>query len=167
DSDTFWLSETPDKPSKSWDAALPRICTWGKFISADSGNEVYVFNTHFDHVGREARKHALNMITQKIEELASFNSAILLGDFNLEPDTEPINTLVDTPMDDTFDKAKARFGSFGTFNGFDYAKIPNRRIDYVFVSPDFAVLSYSTASHIIDGRYLSDHFPVIVTLQSK
>lgn len=27
----FWLSETPDVPSKGWDAVLPRICSWGAF----------------------------------------------------------------------------------------------------------------------------------------
>jgi len=27
----FWLSETPDKPGKGWDAASVRICTVGRF----------------------------------------------------------------------------------------------------------------------------------------
>src|SRR3546814_15427461 len=36
DHDTFWLSETPEVPSKGWDAALNSICTWGKLRDKES-----------------------------------------------------------------------------------------------------------------------------------
>ena len=46
----FWLSETPDVPSKGWDAVLPRICSWGHFKCKDTGFEFLFFNLHMDHI---------------------------------------------------------------------------------------------------------------------
>ena len=57
-SGTFWLSETPEKPSMGWDASYNRVVTWGKFKSKVSGKHFLVFNTHFDHRGDEARKNS-------------------------------------------------------------------------------------------------------------
>ena len=68
---TFWLSETTEKPSKSWDSSLNRIVTWGKFKSKVTGKQFLVFNTHFDHRGMEARKQSAILIRKKIEEMNS------------------------------------------------------------------------------------------------
>ena len=51
-SGTFWLSETPEKVSKGWDAALERIATWVVLKDKSSGKELIFMNTHFDHKGR-------------------------------------------------------------------------------------------------------------------
>lgn len=164
ESKTFWLSESPDKPSKSWDAALPRICTWGRFRNIETKDEVYIFNTHFDHVGKEARTNSAKLIVEQIHQIANSERVILFGDFNAEVNSAPIQAVVNSSLLDAFDEAQIRFGSVGTFNAFDYSKTPKRRIDYVFVSSDLEVESYGVASHLIDGRYLSDHFPVIVKI---
>ncbi|MEO9869188.1 endonuclease/exonuclease/phosphatase family protein [Ekhidna sp.] len=164
DSGTFWLSETPDNPSKSWDAALPRICTWGKFKSIESDTEVFVFNTHFDHVGKEARANSAQLIVDEIRKKSSFKNTILLGDFNVEEGAKPMINITESPLIDSHGEAEIKFGQTGTFNGFNYTKIPIRRIDYVFVTEDFKVEKYGVDSRIIDGRYLSDHFPVVVQL---
>lgn len=167
ESNTFWLSEDPEKPSKSWDAALPRICTWGRFKHKVSGKVVWVFNTHFDHVGKQARINSAKLIADRIGSIAAGKSSILLGDFNVQPDEPPIKTITDMDLIDSYTTAKVKFGSIGTFNGFNYADIPTRRIDYVFTTADLNIKSYSVASDIIDGRYLSDHFPVIVQMELK
>src|SRR5699024_4025520 len=65
---TMWSSRTPDKPSKDWDAALPRIITWGKFRHKDTGKELYVFNTHFDHKGSKARVESAKLILKTIKQ---------------------------------------------------------------------------------------------------
>lgn len=163
--ETFWLSETPGTPSKSWDAALPRICTYGVFTHKKSGRQIYVFNTHYDHIGKEARLNSSKLIVQKIREISGFENTILLGDFNAEKDTEVIRVLYKSPLQDAYLSAKIRFGQKGTFTGFDTNKIPERRIDYVFHSLDLKPLKYGVDSRIIDGRYLSDHFPVIVQFE--
>ena len=93
---TFWLSETPSKPSKGWDAAYPRICTYAKFRNLETEEEFWVFNTHFDHVGEQARKKSSRMILEKMESINEEGlPAILMGDFNLEPETEEVKFLSD------------------------------------------------------------------------
>lgn len=165
-SGTFWLSETPDTPSSSWDAAFPRICTYGRFRHRSSGIEVNVFNTHFDHVGKEARLNSAKLILDKIDAFSNFEQVILMGDLNAEPDAPPIAVLKEK-LTDAFDAAEASFGQIGTFNAFDLKEIPNRRIDYIFFGESFLVRKYETDSRVINGRYLSDHFPVIVELELK
>lgn len=166
-SGTFWLSETPEQPTKSWDAALPRICTWGRFKDRNTKEEVCVFNTHFDHVGKVARANSASLISAKIQEIAKDAPAVLLGDFNAEPDAQPIQNILAGSLVDAFSIASRRFGQIGTFNGFNQQKIPSRRIDYVFISDHFQVLKYGVDSRVIDGRYLSDHFPIVVQLIQK
>src|SRR5690606_30892427 len=82
---TFWLSPTPDIPSKGWDAALPRICTYGIFERRVDGSRFMVFNTHFDHVGTKAREESSKLILEKMKELNSGGlPTVLCGDLNLE-----------------------------------------------------------------------------------
>lgn len=52
ESGTFWLSETPEKVSIGWDAALERIATWAVLKDKTSRKEFIVMNTHFDHIGK-------------------------------------------------------------------------------------------------------------------
>ena len=167
ESQTFWLSETPDTPSKDWDAALPRICTWGKFEHQVTENVIYVFNTHYDHRGTESRLNASKLIIDQITKIAEGKQVVLVGDFNAEPDSQPIRTILNRNMNDAFSSSSISFGCTGTFNGFNYEEDPKRRIDYVFFTQDFTANKYAVASQLIEGRYLSDHFPVIVQLRSK
>ena len=67
---TFWLSATPEEPgSKSWDSSLPRIATWGAFISRQTDQQIYVYNTHFDHRGSAARLESAKLIRAHIAAL--------------------------------------------------------------------------------------------------
>lgn len=164
---TFWLSDNPGEPSTGWDAALNRTCTFGRFRTRESKRTFWVFNTHFDHKGSLARTKSAALILRKIEEINTGGEpVILMGDLNLEPGSEPV-ALLEASLDDTFllagDKA---YGPVGTFNGFDTSLQPERRIDYIFLSPgDFHLGRMATLSEIRGGRYPSDHFPVYVELQ--
>lgn len=166
---TFWLSETPDKPSKGWDAAFNRVVTWGKFQSKETGKRFYVFNTHFDHMGVEARKNSAVLIRNKIEEMTYQNNlpVILTGDFNLTPDTEPIS-LIKKYLSDSWDISKeAPYGPVGTFNGFTPGSEGDNRIDYIFVNGRIQILKYGVLSETKDQRSPSDHLPVFVKVQLK
>jgi len=169
DHGTFWLSETPEKPSSGWDAALNRIVTWGMFKSKETGKEFMVFNTHFDHVGVEARKNSATLIRKKVEEMVPADTPVILtGDFNLTPDQKPIETLKEY-LDDSRDVTKEPpYGPVGTYNGFDInADLSRRRIDYIFVKGDIEVLKYAALSDINDKRFPSDHLPVFAKVQLK
>ncbi len=163
---TFWLSETPTLPSRGWDAALNRICTYGLFREKASGRRFMLFNTHFDHIGTKARSESVALILRQTRDLNPDNLPVILtGDLNLEPDAPPIQQL-SLQMEDTRivagDKAH---GPDGTWNGFDRTLHVTSRIDYVFVSPGhFEVLRQLTLSETTGTGYPSDHFAVLATL---
>lgn len=166
-SGTFWLSETPEKPSKSWDAALPRIVTWGKFKSKVTGKHFLYFNTHFDHKGDEARKNSAFVIRDKIKEISGNQGlpVILTGDFNLYPESEPIG-LIKSFMKDSREITKTPpYGPEGTFNSFNWNAPLERRIDYIFTQGEIKVLKYAVLTDSKDQRWPSDHLPVFVKIQ--
>lgn len=169
DHGTFWLSETPEKPSTGWDAALNRIVTWGIFESKETGKKFMVFNTHFDHVGVEARKNSATLIRKKIEEMVPAGTPVILtGDFNLTPDQEPIKMLKKYLSDSREATKEPAYGPFGTYNGFNInADLSSRRIDYIFVKGDVEVLKYAALSEIKDQRFPSDHLPVFAKIKLK
>ena len=159
---TFWLSETPEKVSKGWDAAYPRICTYGLFTALNTSKKFWVFNTHLDHVGEQAQLMGIQTIQQKIAVINTKNyPVILMGDFNVEPQSLLIKKLSED-MINTESVAKIAFGPQGTFNGFNFTEPVTRKIDYIFISKSEnlkvnkqAILSDSKAL-----KYPSDHFPV-------
>jgi endonuclease/exonuclease/phosphatase family metal-dependent hydrolase len=166
---TFWLSETPEKKSMGWDAAYPRICTYGLFTYRESKQKIWVFNTHLDHVGAEAQLEGIKLVLQKIESVNTKNyPVILMGDFNTEPGSA-VYTETSKLLTDSKPLAELRFGPDGTFNGFKYDQPVTRRIDFIFISKnsDVAVVKYAVFSGTIDFKYPSDHFPVFVTLKRK
>lgn len=169
ESSTFWLSDTPEKISVGWDAALERICTYALFEHLETGQKIWVFNTHFDHIGKEARKNSVTLIYDRIGSLNKDNHPyILMGDLNLEPGTEPIQYL-SQHLDDTKKVSKeVVFGPEGTFNGFQFNKPVTRRIDYIFTSKSgIEVQKYAVLSDSKSLRYASDHLPVYVELVVK
>ena len=98
---TFWLSATPDTVSSGWDAACNRVCTYARFRDQSSNREFWVFNTHLDHVGQEARARSVVLILAKIKEVnTGGDPVIFMGDLNAEPASELIaevnKDLVDT-----------------------------------------------------------------------
>ena len=162
ESSTFWLSETPEEVSTGWDAALPRICTYALFRNKDSGKKFWVFNTHFDHIGKNARTESAKLILQKITELNTNELPVfLMGDLNLEPDAEGVIDIL-KQLQDSREIAQKTLGPVGTFNGFQFDKPVNRRIDYVFVNDQISVNKYAVLTDSNDLKYPSDHFPVLI-----
>lgn len=164
-SNTFWLSETPEKISKGWDAALERICTYGLFEHHTTKEQIWIFNTHFDHIGELARENSAQLIVDKIKEINTAKIPIvLMGDFNLEPERKGISILRSYLQDGKEITQKPFYGPEGTFNGFDHDMRLDRRIDYLFVS-HLRVIDYI---HIDDrmgnNMHISDHLPVLSTV---
>lgn len=161
----FWLSTTPDKISKGWDAALNRICTYALFKDTNQGNYFWVFNTHLDHAGEEAKTKSLELILTKIK---LFNSqqypVFFMGDFNTEPQ-EPRITSLKKEMEDSFDiSVQKPEGPVGTFNGFQWQEHYDKRIDYLFLSKNnpYKVLQYQVINEVKNQKFPSDHFPILV-----
>lgn len=163
DSDTFWLSEDTTQPNKGWDAALPRICTWARFESLETGSRFYVFNTHFDHVGVKARSESATLIMEKAKEIAGNATVILTGDFNVDQHNEAYKRLSKSPMfKDSYEVAYLVYANNGTFNSFDNTKSSDKRIDHIFVTNNVKVEKYGILTDTYHNRFPSDHFPVMV-----
>lgn len=186
----FWLSETPDKPSKGWDAVLPRICSWGHFKCKDTGFEFLFFNLHMDHIGTKARVESAFLVQQKMKEFGTKLPAILTGDFNVDQTHSSYEALVaQGVLCDSYVTSDFRFALNGTFNGFDPNSFTDSRIDHIFVSPSFHVKKYGVLTdsyrsikgtgekanvkdfpkeidiQAYQARVPSDHFPVKVELE--
>ncbi|HEX2536160.1 MAG TPA: endonuclease/exonuclease/phosphatase family protein [Chitinophagaceae bacterium] len=168
---TFWLSEQPDVPgSKSWDAAITRIATWALFRDKASGRRFYHFNTHFDHRGVQARTESARLLLKRIAALPKETPVVLTGDLNAEPSTEAVRLLTDAgaPVHLKDAKAESRlphYGPTGTFNGFGPKENSDQPIDYILLRGPWTVRKHATLSQTWNGRFSSDHFPVLAVVE--
>lgn len=166
-SGTFWLSETPEKVSTGWDAALPRIVSWARFSDRTDGRDFFAFNTHFDHVGTEARLQSTELILTMIDSLNKGGLPfVLTGDLNLTPETAPLQKLAGV-LTDAYVASPYRLGPAGTFTGFNYDEPAKRRIDYIMVKPGVKVLNFATLTDAKNRRFPSDHFPLVSSLHLR
>lgn len=167
---TFWLSETPDSVSKGWDAACFRVVTWGRFEDKRTGKVFYLFNTHFDHIGETARRESVKLLLKRVVLTAGPDPVIVTGDFNSPPGSEPYQVITQglpggeaAGLIDT--KNVARFPHHGpeaTFRGFSPAESPDDKpIDHIFIKNRVRVVFHGTLSDTFDGKFPSDHMPVL------
>jgi endonuclease/exonuclease/phosphatase family metal-dependent hydrolase len=188
ESGNFWLAENTAQPNKGWDAALPRICTWGLFKDLKSGFCFYFFNLHMDHKGVEARKNSALLVLEKIKRMTGNKPVILTGDFNVDQHNESYRLLNNSgKLRDAYQSAEICYATNGTFNGFNPNTKTDSRIDHIFLTEDFHVVRYgiltdtyrslkktseSTTKMVNapqeisfrehEARVPSDHFPVVV-----
>jgi len=178
----FWLSETPAVvASKSWDAALTRMVSWvalcvmaGASRTAAAGADtIYVFNTHFDHQGVQARTYSASLLSRRMQEIRQEHPAILMGDFNAPADTlssGPYGIMLAAGVDDgepLVDTYRRRHSvptnAEGTYHAFA-GRVDGPRIDWLLVTPDFEVREADIEHWQQGGHYPSDHFPVTAVL---
>ena len=163
---TFWLSETPSVPgSVSWNSACTRIVTWAKLTDKMSGETLYVFNTHFDHVSEEARVQSARMLLDSIRAIAGGGKVIVTGDFNCTLEDPALKTIAVGLKDSRADAAiVTEFPT--TFIGFPADTTRREVIDHIFLDRDMPrVRKYAVSLFQVDGRYPSDHLPVVAELE--
>lgn len=160
--ETFWLSKTPEMPSIGWDAAINRIVTLGIFKIKKSKKELIVYNTHFDHIGKIAREKSVGVILKHIKENDFQNRPlIVMGDFNLSPEDLPIE-LLSKELNDSFKLFPVK-NPVGTFNGFDLDSKLLDRIDYIFTK-NIKITNYKHLNKKLpSGLWPSDHLPILIT----
>ena len=164
---TFWLSETPDFPSMGWDAAFPRIVTWAEIRDKETEKEFFIFNTHYDHIGETARNNSSKLLVKSIKEICDNSRVIVTGDFNTRMSTEAYQIVTNqsddklTLYDAQSESQTGHHGSNVTFNDFGTSIEPGNKIDFIFVTKDVSVLQHGVIDETVDGRYPSDHMPVI------
>jgi len=174
ESSTFWLSETPGVPSKGWDAAYPRVVTWVKIKDTTTGKLLFHFNTHFDHRGVHAREESARLLLKRISAIAGQLPVVVTGDFNFNESSIGYQILTGKTLEKEIGSQSslrdARYlsqhghhGPTSTFNEFK-ALIPEMKIDYVLVKGTVRVLQHGALSDTWNGRYPSDHLPVLAEI---
>ncbi len=179
DAGTFWFSDTPEVPgSITWGNACTRICTWGRFVHESSGQAFTLYNLHLDHVSQPSREKSAALLARQIDERADDDPVIVTGDFNAGEHNYVIRYLtgrmalalddgrvsrMSTPLVDTYRLVYPGAAPAGTFNGFQGDRSGDR-IDYIFVQPGVQVLDAKIIYDNENGRYPSDHFPIVALL---
>jgi endonuclease/exonuclease/phosphatase family metal-dependent hydrolase len=163
---TVWLSEKPEQVgSKSWDAALPRIATF-VWLRDKTNQQVHLLvNTHYDHRGSIARKASSAVIVQwleRVREKVKPATVTVMGDFNCLEHSAPFEELVSkSSLVDSRSRLESYSGPDSTWGGFKKV-VPGKRIDFVFVDKAMKVQSHVTDPTQVNGRFPSDHLPVII-----
>ena len=160
----FWLSETPEVPSKGWDAACFRTATWALLKDKRYNKKYYYVNTHLDHLGQEARAKGLKLIVDRIDDINPEGyPMILTGDFNVDLGDPCLNSLKGR-MESVRDIAPVT-DSLDTFQGFGTGQYGNRVIDYIYESGFSAAPSFETITKTYENiPFISDHYPVAAVL---
>lgn len=158
---TYWLSETPDKPSLGWDAACRRTATWALMKDKKNGRKFYYVNTHLDHVGVLAQKNGLALIVDHIKAMNKEGyPMILTGDFNVEP-SNPVLSDLDKMMTSARDAA-VKTDKGGTYHGWGKE---SEVIDHIYYSGFSACTLFEIVKKsYLDIKFVSDHYPVRAVL---
>lgn len=171
DSGIFWLSESPDVAgSRGWDASLPRTVTWARFVHKNSNAHLFFVNTHFDHRGFQAQVESAHLLRRFLKSQAQDLPVVVTGDFNCTATSPTYAALtkdadVDGPLllDTMLHSQAPHHGPTGTFNT-RFADPVNDKIDYIFCLPQTQILRHAILADHWDGRYPSDHLPVLVDI---
>lgn len=159
DSGTFWLSETPDEISFGWGATTRRICTWAILLNKQTGEQYVHMNSHFDHLSSKARENSAKLI---IERAKSFTDMpiVFTADMNANEGSEAYNTMVNSNIftDSKFQAPDTM--DYLTYHDTKPQNNQDRVLDYVMANNMLRATTYRVVTDGIDGRYVSDHFPV-------
>lgn len=156
DEGNFWLSETPEYPSLGWDANNIRIVTWIKLKNINFDTPFYVFNTHFDHKGKTARKESGKLLKNKIQEITNNEDVPIfaVGDFNAVISNsilKPIHEILfESRCQAKESSKKATFNSWGKWNS---------KIDFIFYR-GMNIKKFDVIRKDYGVKYISDHYPI-------
>ena len=166
DSGFFFLSETPDSVSFGWDAACRRICTWVKLTDRNTQQTFYIFSSHFDHMGVNARVQSAYLVLSKIKKIAGQNPVFFMGDLNTAPGESEMYNILSYELDDSQKiSKKGEKKNVATYNGYnmkmkELSEVDH--IDYIFCKK-FDVSFYKVITDKYSKHtYPSDHFPVFI-----
>ena len=160
---TFWLSETPEVPSKGWDADCIRTATWALLKDRASGRKYYYVNTHLDHKGWEARRNGMKLIVERIDSINPKGLAVIVtGDFNMRisrPEFDDMKKMMKNAREEA-----VRTDHHQTYNGWGKGD-PESIIDYIWYKGFSACPVYETITKpYMERKYISDHYPITATL---
>ena len=157
---TEFLSDTPEIPGSRYassDQSLcPRLFVAASLLTAD-GKRLDFYNTHLDHVGREARLLGMRQILASVA--AGSPPFVLTGDMNATPDSPEARLPLALPGRSVADATAA---IPHTFHDFGRRTAPFK-IDYIYTD-----LPYANTAALPDipeaGVFTSDHFAIVTEI---
>jgi len=140
-------------------------------VERDSGRAFYVFNVHWDHQSQESRERSARLLVKRIQLRANSDPFLVTGDFNAGEENPAMLYLtgqVDPgpalDLRDSFRVAMPSAAEVGTYHGFE-GVTDGAKIDAILISNEWEVEGAGIIHASRNGRYPSDHFPVIAKLR--
>lgn len=166
---TFWLSETPDKPSRSWGMSMNRTATWGLFEHIATGQKFFFLNTHLPLKNDKlddpetAKKEGMKLIEKKLLEYYDDYPLYMTGDFNVVSTDKVLDGIRDF-MRNARTYATVR-DTNPTVNGFGDTS-SRKQIDHIYYSDYLKAVEYYTIMDAYNGvTYVSDHYPIYAIIK--
>ncbi len=153
----FWLSDTPDISSMSWDGYV-RYVHWAVMKVKSSGQEFFYMNTHLG-LTTASRRSAMTLIQKRIRTLNTNNlPVVLMADFNTHA-ADNVFEGIREQMSVTREVAPIT-DDVKTYNAWgNEAKA--YQCDHIFITNTIKCFEYKTVTQWYDGhKYVSDHYPV-------
>ena len=159
----FFLSHTPDIPSRFAESRWPRQCTVGIFER--ERHRLVAVNTHLDF-DEAVQKKSAELILARMVKVSKDLPAILLGDFNAAPGSAGYRVFTESG-DPAAGSAPAFSPVFappyaGTHHGFSGTS-DGKQIDWILFRGGLRLETGEVCRFQVDGGYPSDHFPVCAT----
>jgi endonuclease/exonuclease/phosphatase family metal-dependent hydrolase len=163
---TFWFSDTPSVPgTKDWGNMPPRICSWAHLVENSSGNSFYLYNLHLDNLSQHSREKSIRLLTKQIAARKTADPFLIVGDFNMEQ-SNPAMAFLETAHAGLVQSIKDVWElihpnkNIGTRHGF-HGSTSGPQIDHILICDSIQALDARIDNRQVNGRYPSDHFPVI------
>lgn len=171
ESGTFWLGDPPSAPfrGRTGGRGGSRIVTWAHFHHVRSGQQIYVYNTHFSPRPGQQHLDGAERINERIAALPTGSAVVVLGDFNASAGwSDTWRAATSTGLRDAWDVATERVGPAETFGGFQPPEDNGMgRIDWILVGGPVDVSRTETVLYNEGGRYPSDHYAVFAALRVR
>lgn len=168
DCGTFWFSKDPSKPgSKHWGNLFPRLCSWILLTDKLSKTSFYVYNLHLDNWSQKSREKSVRLLASKIANRKIQEPFIVMGDFNMELDNPAmlyLQKIANPLILDAWQSMHTGDSNIGTYHKFS-GRVACPKIDHIRISENAKALYVEIDRYELDGRYPSDHFPIIATIR--
>ena len=158
DTNTFWLSETPNIVSTVHGSGHNRICTWALLKDKLTGQTILAANTHLDNSNDRVRTEQITILLNLLSEVVGDYPVYLTGDFNAHVNSGAYEVAAAQMQDARRTAWVDRSTVDGTYHG--YSTRWAMEIDFVFCNEKSTPVQFEIISKDYGG-FVSDHYGVI------
>ena len=165
----FYMSDTPTVKSKYEGSNSNRTFTYVILEVKETGNQFLFIDLHADYRALDTvRAKQLAVVTSLLPKINKNDlPVVVVGDFNTTGNEASIpRFLKENPNIERTSKVAAKLGDTdGTLAVSGFVKRENTIFDYIFVTTDkIETQYYSVVNNIKNGKYPSDHLPVLAKI---